>query len=114
MPSKGYRHEPDELRFDMFEAKFTHEGDLCTFEVLLTRFAIEDSALRSIAEIVHDIDIKDDKFGRQDTLGVEQLVTGIAMAHNDDEVRLDRACAILDDLYEYFKGKRSTQRGMEQ
>jgi hypothetical protein len=113
VPAKGHRREPDELRFDMFEAEFTHEGDRCTFEVLLSRFAIEDQALRLIAEIVHDIDIKDSKFGRQDALGFEHLVTGIAMAHTDDVIRLERASAVLDDLYEYFKGKQSTQGGKD-
>ncbi len=111
VPAKGHPHDAGDLRFDMFEAEFTHEGDRCTFEVLLSRFAIEDPALRAIAEIVHDIDIKDGKFGRQDALGFAQLVMGIAMAHNDDEVRLERASAVLDDLYEYFKGKRSIQGG---
>jgi hypothetical protein len=107
--AKGHRHEPGELRFDMFEAEFTHEGDLCTFEVLLERFSLEDPALRSIAEIVHDIDLKDSKFGREDAVGLERLVAGIAMAHREDEVRLERACSVLDDLYEYFKRKPSTK-----
>ena len=54
-----YAPEPGELRFDMFEAEFTHEGDLCTFEVLLRRFGLASPALRHLAEIVHDIDLKD-------------------------------------------------------
>src|SRR6266540_3008799 len=59
VPAKGYEPQKGELRFDMFEAEFTHEGDLCTFEVLLRHFDIKDAALRQIAEIVHDIDLKD-------------------------------------------------------
>ena len=47
VPSKGYPPQPGELRFDMFEAEFTHEGDRCTFEVLLERARLDDSALRS-------------------------------------------------------------------
>src|SRR5205807_325245 len=113
VPAKGHKPEPRELRFDMFEAEYTHEGDLCTFEVLLVRFSLGDPALQPIAEIVHDIDLKDSKFGRQDALGFERLVAGIAMAHKEDEVRLERACAVLDDLYEYFKRKRPTQGGTE-
>ena len=108
---KGYRPESGELRFDMSEAEFTHEGDNCTFEVLLSRFSIDDSGLRPIAEIVHDIDLKDSKFGREDALGFERLVAGIAMAHKDDDVRLARASAVLDDLYEYFKRKRTEGTG---
>src|SRR5512144_910976 len=77
---KGYRPRPGELRFDMFEAEFTHEGDKCTFEVLLERNALKDPALRAIAEIIHDIDLKDDKFGRTEVAGIRTLVEGISVA----------------------------------
>jgi hypothetical protein len=98
-PAKGYRPEPGELRFDMFEAEFTHEGDLCTFEVLVRRFGLADPALRAIAEIVHDIDVKDAKYGREEAAGVGQLVAGITAGHPDDEARLARGSALFDDLY---------------
>ena len=49
----------------MFEAEFTHEGDRCRFEVLLARPGRNDKALNAIAEIVHDIDLKDSKLGRE-------------------------------------------------
>lgn len=64
VPSRGYEPEPGELRFDMFDAEFTHKGDRCTFEVLLDRTGLEDAALRAISEVVHDVDLKDAKFGR--------------------------------------------------
>ena len=107
VPPKGYKPLPGELRFDMFEAEFTHEGDRCTLEVLIERTGIHDPGLSTIAEIVHDIDLKDSKFGRQDTPGIERLIAGIAMAHKDDENRLARGAAVFDDLYEYFKRKSS-------
>jgi hypothetical protein len=107
---KDYSPEPGELRFDMFDAEFTHEGDHCTFEVLLARFSIEDPGLSAIAEIVHDIDLKDAKFGRQETPGFDRLVAGISMAHKEDAARLERACAMLDDLYESFRRKPETRR----
>ena len=103
---KGYRPAPRELRFDMFEAEFTHEGDRCTFEVLLRRFGVDDPALGALGEIVHDIDLKDGKFGRPEVAGFEHLVAGIAVAHREDVARLDRASAVLDDLYEFFRRKR--------
>jgi hypothetical protein len=105
-PPKGYKPLPDELRFDMFEAEFTHEGDRCSLEVLIDRTGLNEPALGPIAEIVHDIDLKDSKFGRQETPGIERLIAGIAMAHKDDESRLARGTAVFDDLYEYFKRKR--------
>jgi hypothetical protein len=104
VPAKGYRPEEGELRFDMFEAEFTHEGDLCTFEVLVQRFGLADPALRAIAEIVHDIDVKDAKYGREEAPGIGQLVAGIAAAHPDDEARLARGGALFDDLYAVHGG----------
>src|SRR5215813_6430046 len=103
---KGYRPEEGELRFDMFEAEFTHEGDKCTFEVLLERGALKDPALRAIAEIIHDIDLKDSKFGRTEVAGIRTLIEGISVATKDDSVRIARGTEVFNDLYEYFKRKR--------
>jgi hypothetical protein len=103
---KGYRPQEGELRFDMFEAEFTHEGDKCTFEVLLERGAPKDPALRAIAEIIHDIDLKDNKFGRTEVAGIRTLIEGISVATNDDSARIARGSEVFNDLYEYFRKKR--------
>jgi hypothetical protein len=103
---KGYQPSPGELRFDMFDAEFTHVGDACTFEVLLEHMGIDDAALHAIGEVVHDIDLKDEKFGRPQAAGVETLLAGVALRAKDDEERLARGSAILDDLYEVFRRKR--------
>ena len=65
VPPKGYSPADGEIRFDMFEAEYTHEGDHCTFEVLARRFEVSDPAVTAIAEVVHDIDVRDGKFGRR-------------------------------------------------
>jgi hypothetical protein len=105
VPGRDYAPAPGELRYDMFEAEFTHEGDLCTFEVLCRRFALAEPALRELAEIVHDVDLKDAKFSRPEAPGLERLVAGIAIRHADDEARLQDGAAALEALYEYFKRK---------
>jgi hypothetical protein len=97
--AKGYAPAPGELRFDMFDAEFTHEGNLCTFEVLLARMGTDDPALRHIAEIVHDIDLRDGKFARKETPGFTALITGIALQHREDEARLSAGTTMLDALY---------------
>ena len=96
---EGYRPRPGELRFDMFEADYTHEGDACTFETLVTRFGLADRALRVIAEIVHDIDCKEAKFGRPEAPGVERLIAGLARQHAEDRARLEHGAALFDTLY---------------
>jgi hypothetical protein len=101
VPGKGYRPQPGELRFDMFEGEFTHEGDCCTFEVLLARMGLTDPALSAIAEIVHDIDLKDGKFGRPESPGIATLIDALAIAAADEQ-RIERGSAIFDDLHRYF------------
>jgi hypothetical protein len=105
--AKGYVPQDGELRFDMFEAEFTHEGDRCTFEVLLARLELNDEALTAIAQIVHDIDLKDGKFGREETDGIAHLITGLCLANKDDAQRLVRGAVVFDDLYAYFRKRRA-------
>lgn len=107
VPAKGYRPAAAELRFDMYEGEFTHEGDACTFETLLARFAPADPALRQIAEIVHDVDCKDEKFGRAEAAGFALVIEGIARTYGDDAERLERSAAIFEDLYRHFLTARS-------
>jgi hypothetical protein len=97
--------KPGEIGFDIVGGEFTHEGDRCSFETLLARAARPDPALAAIAEIVHDIDLKDGKFGRDDVAGVRQLVDGIVRSQTRDEDRLARGSALFDDLYASFRGR---------
>jgi hypothetical protein len=98
------RHGEREIRFDMFDGEYTHEGDRCTFETLVARFELDDPALAVIGEIVHDIDLKDEKFGRVEVGGVASLVDGIIrVSGDDDEQRIARAAALFDGLYEHFR-----------
>ena len=101
-----HRPRPREVRFDMFQAEFTHDGDLCTFEVLLQRFGVEDEGLRAMAEIVHDIDLKVTTYGRPETVGVDHLVAGVAWLHAEDEARLTHGAAVFDALHAYLTRKR--------
>ncbi|MCZ0733940.1 chromate resistance protein ChrB domain-containing protein [Phreatobacter sp. AB_2022a] len=103
---KGYVPNPGELRFDMFEGEITHEGDRCSFEVLLDRAGLADPALAAIGEIVHDIDLKDGKFGREETSGIAGLVSAIAAANADDDRRIAEGTPVFDNLYRYFRSRR--------
>ncbi|PWU06524.1 MAG: ChrB protein [Terriglobia bacterium] len=94
-----YRHQAGDQRFDMFEGEYTHEGDRCSFEVLIDRFQLENAGLRMIAEIVHDLDLKDGKFGRPEAAGVGAMIDGLAFRHNDDTKRMEEGLVIFDALY---------------
>ncbi|HSQ65209.1 MAG TPA: chromate resistance protein ChrB domain-containing protein [Polyangiaceae bacterium] len=104
--AKGYEPKKSEVTFDMFEATFTHVGDRCTFEVLVDRFGLCESGLRAIAEIVHDIDVKDGKFARPEAPGVASLIAGIALLHREDLARIAMGSTMLDALLELHRRKR--------
>jgi hypothetical protein len=110
VPGRSYLPRQGEVRFDMFEGEYTHEGDRCTFEVLQQRAGLDDAALAAIGEIIHDIDLKDGKYGREETAGIRTVMSGIAAAHRDDEERLARGGAVFDDLYEYFKSNPGAEK----
>ncbi len=83
----------------MVPGDFTHEGDHCTFETLVAKTNVGDPAVSQIAEIVHDIDLKDGKYGCTDAPGIQRLLLGLVLSHPADEDRLARAFALFDDLY---------------
>ena len=100
----SYRHSPGELRFDMYEGEFGHEGERCTFETLLARFALDDPALQRVGEVVHDLDCKESRFGHPEAAGVAAMVQGIAAAHERDEERLQAGLPLFEALYRSFRG----------
>jgi hypothetical protein len=88
------------IQFDMFGAELTHVGEDCTFETMLKRFGLGgDEALGAIAEIVHDIDLKDRKFNRVEAPGVDAMVSGVALLLKDDRKLMRQTNVIFDGLY---------------
>ena len=88
------------IAFDMFGAEFTHHGEDCTFETMLKRFGLGgDKGLREIAEIVHDMDLKDDKFHRLEAAGLNAIINGLSKVLRDDRKLLQECSGIFDGLY---------------
>jgi hypothetical protein len=110
VPARGYVPSTGELRFDMYEAEFTHEGDRCTFETLCARFRVREPGLAAIAELVHDIDLKDGKYDRPETTGLASTLVGICLAERQDEGRLRRGFELFDALLLSFARKTDKRR----
>ena len=89
----------DVIPFDIRGGRFTHAGDLCTFEVLMKSFSLKDKTLKKIAEIVHELDLKDDKFRTPEAKGIEDILSGIRKTVKDDHEALEKGMAIFEMLY---------------
>jgi hypothetical protein len=88
------------VTFDTYNGDFTHEGSSCTFETLTARFAITDAVTRRLGEIVHDLDLKDARFGAPETVAVGHLIEGLQRLYADDQVLLQRGLDLFEALYQ--------------
>ena len=89
----------DEVSFDMPEARFGHTGPLCTFETLLAAFALDDPALQVLAEIVHEIDLRDGRYARPEAAGLEAILDGWREMDLADQELEWRGTALFEGLY---------------
>ena len=95
----------DGVPFDMYSGGFKHNGDLCTFEVLRSRFGIADAAVRRVGEIVHDIDLKEDRYRAPQTAAVALLVEGLRASFADDQALLSQGIVLFEALYRGLEHK---------
>lgn len=87
------------VSFDVPEGDFTHEHDRCTFEVLLEAFGLRGKVLRKMAEVVHDLDLKDGKFANSQASGVETILLGIRKTAKDDREALEEGIKVFERLF---------------
>jgi hypothetical protein len=88
--------------FDVVGARLSHRGEDCSFETFLKEYELEDPVLREIAEIVHDADLMDEKYGRPESEGLDAIARGMQLALPDDEVLTDHTDVLYDGLYAYL------------
>ena len=93
------------IPFDVLGAEYGHHGEDCTFETLVKRFGLKDRRVKRIAEIVHEADLHDGKFTRDESTGVDLALRALAESTGDDHDLLERGMAIFDGLYTVLKGK---------
>jgi hypothetical protein len=97
----GPSTHPDAIPFDMFCPEgFGHRGEDCTFETLYKQFAIRDSKVKRIAQIIHDADLGDEKFGRVEGQGLDKVLIGWAKQDLPDHDLLKRGMDLIEGLYE--------------
>ena len=86
--------------FDMYEGGFGHRGEDCTFETLVKAFCIRDKTVKVMGQIVHDADLFDEKYGRREGFGIDEVMKGWARQKIPDAKLLDRGIELAEALYQ--------------
>ncbi len=94
---------PGAVAYDMADAELTHQGDDCTFETLLKRFALRERPLARMAEMVHDADLHDDKFQAPGAEGIDRVLEGLGRLGWSDERILRHGIDCFEALYAQVK-----------
>ena len=97
----GEAPEEAEL-FDVAGARFSHHGEDCSFETFLKEYSLKDPVLIEIAEIIHDADLMDDKYGRPESEGLDVIIRGMQLTLPDDQKLIQYTDVIFEGLYTYL------------
>jgi hypothetical protein len=98
--AKEGRVPPQAIAFDMYHGGFGHRGDDCTFETLRKEFRVRHPKTAIIGQMIHDADLFDEKFGRQEGFGIDEVLKGWARRGISDRELLDRGIDLIEGLYE--------------
>jgi len=93
------RPRPGEIAFDMDEGEFGHQGNLCSFEKMLRAFGLDEPALRAMAEIVHEIDLRDGRYAWPEATGIDAILEGWRLSKWSDAELEARGIALFEGLY---------------
>ncbi len=97
---------PDAIPFDALGAEFGHQGEDCTFETILKRGRLRDARLAQLAEIVHEADLRDGKYRRDEARGIDLAIRGLLAALKDDHEVLAQGMTLFDGLYAALSERR--------
>jgi hypothetical protein len=93
------------LSFDAPGARFDHRDGLCTFEVLLAEYRLDDPAVGALARIVHGADVSGDEDHTPESRGLKAVAEGFQLLLSDDHEILDREFVVYDALYAWCRSR---------
>ena len=88
--------------FDMYGVEFTHQGNLCTFELLAQRFDVSSPPVARLGHVVHDLDLKDERYAAPEAPAVGRLVEGLRQMYSEDRELLERGMDMIEALYRSY------------
>src|SRR5262249_7546225 len=98
------------IPFDMFGVEFGHVGDACSFETVVTRFRIVNPTVAKLAQIVHDLDLKESKYALPEAPALGRMVQGLRQMYSDDQELLGHGIVLFEAMYRSLAGEKLQKR----
>jgi hypothetical protein len=95
----------DAIPYDAPGAELSHQGEDCTFETLIKRANLRDRRLIRLAEVVHEADLRDGKYPREEARGIDVAIRALLTAAADDHQVLAQGMTLFEGLYTNTSGK---------
>lgn len=100
----------DALSYDAPGARYTHRDGLCSFEVLVEEYGIEDPAVHLLAQIVHGADVAEDRDATLQSRGLLAVAEGFHLLGLDDHRQLELSLPVYDALYAWCRNEIQARR----
>jgi hypothetical protein len=91
--------------YDAPGARYTHRDGLCSFEVLVEEYAIDDPAIALLARIVHGADVSEDRDATPESRGLLAVAEGFHLLELDDHRQLELSLPVYDALYAWCRNE---------
>ncbi len=88
--------------FDIEGVRWSHEGELCTFDVMLREFGLATPALQRLAQIVRGADTARPELAPE-AAGLLAASLGLSRMHRDDLAQLDAGMALYDAFHRWAR-----------
>ena len=91
--------------YDASGARYTHRDGLCSFEVLVEEYSIDDPAVRLLARIVHGADVSEDRDATPQSRGLLAVAEGFHLLELGDQRQLELSLPVYDALYAWCRAE---------
>jgi hypothetical protein len=90
------------IPFDVPNVELGHHGPECSFDAIIKKYRLTDSALTRLALIVRGADTNAKQLTPESS-GLEAIAEGFRLIYQDDHELLERELSVYDALYAYCR-----------
>jgi hypothetical protein len=95
--------ETGAIPFDAPDVELGHHEGRCSFESIILKYELKDSALLRLAKVVHSADVAADIDKDPIARGLEAIAVGYGIRYPDDDANLLQQFEVYDALYAWCR-----------